>query len=223
MLELNNDWGRILKDEMGKEYFQNLKIFLQDEYRSGKVYPSAGDIFHAFCQTPFDEVKVVIVGQDPYIREGEAHGLAFSVGRGVKVPPSLKNIFKELASDIGCVVPGHGNLEFWAGQGVFLLNNILTVREGVSRSHAGRGWEVFTDAVLVKLNERSAPIVFMLWGNDAKTKGRIITSPQHLVLTAAHPSPLAGGKFFGCKHFSKANEFLAANSMVGIDWQLPEL
>ncbi|MCL2371903.1 MAG: uracil-DNA glycosylase [Defluviitaleaceae bacterium] len=223
MVQLNNDWDEILAGEFEKDYYLQLREFLKNEYRSLTVYPGMFDIFNALKLTSFGDVKVVIVGQDPYINPGEAHGLAFSVLPGAKTPPSLQNIFKELATDIGCTLPNNGHLVHWANQGVLLLNNVLTVRAKASRSHAGRGWEIFTAAVLEKLNQRKKPLVAMLWGNDAKAKGQIFNNPQHLVLQAAHPSPLAGGKFFGCRHFSRANEFLAGHGIDGIDWQIPNV
>lgn len=220
MVTLHNDWDELLKDEFRKEYYQNLRGFLKHAYSTQVVYPDMFDIFNAFKLTAFSDVKVVIVGQDPYINAGEAHGLAFSVLPNAKTPPSLQNIFKELAVDMGCFVPDNGHLVHWAKQGVLLLNNVLTVQAKKSRSHAGQGWERFTDAVLENLNKREKPIVFMLWGRDAQSKGRIIDNRNHLILQAAHPSPLAGGRFFGCRHFSKANEFLQKCEMEGIDWQI---
>ena len=217
MIKLNNDWDVLLADEFKKEYYLNLRQFLKQEYSTKTIYPDMYDIFNALKLTSFCDTKIVIVGQDPYINKGEAHGLAFSVNHGIKIPPSLINIFKELSSDIGIDMPKSGCLTAWAERGVLLLNSVLTVQAGKSRSHAKKGWEIFTDYVLSLLNERKKPLVFMLWGNDAKNKGQIITGRQHLVLTAAHPSPLAGGRFFGCKHFSKANEFLKDDA---IDWTL---
>jgi uracil-DNA glycosylase len=181
------------------------------------------DIFNALRYTSFDAVKAVIVGQDPYIRPGEAHGLSFSVQPQAKIPPSLQNIFKELSDDLGCYIPNNGHLVSWARQGVMLLNASLTVVQGLSRSHAGKGWETFTDAVLEHINKKDRPVVYLLWGRDAQTKGRFLDNPRHLTLTAAHPSPLAGGRFFGCKHFSKTNEFLMLNGAEPIDWQIPNI
>jgi uracil-DNA glycosylase len=218
MVKLHNDWDELLADEFKKEYYLQLREFLKSEYRARKIFPNMHDIFNALKFTPYEKVKAVIVGQDPYINEGEAHGLAFSVLPGAKTPPSLANIFKELAADIGCETPENGHLERWAKQGVLLLNNVLTVRAGQSRSHAKKGWEQFTDAVLDLLDKRETPAVFLLWGRDAQTKGQIITNRRHLILQAAHPSPLAGGKFFGCKHFSKTNNFLKANGIEEINW-----
>ena len=222
MVNLQNDWDALLAEEFTKDYYLALRAFLKNAYSRGTVYPSMYDIFNALKLTPHAQVKAVIVGQDPYINPGEAHGLAFSVLPGAKVPPSLANIFKELTEDVGCTIPNHGHLIHWALQGVLLLNTVLTVDAGRSRSHAKKGWENFTDAVLERLNDRVEPIVFLLWGKDAQAKGQRVTAPQHLILTAAHPSPLAGGRFFGCKHFSKTNAFLAARGQTPIDWAIPE-
>ncbi|MCL2456063.1 MAG: uracil-DNA glycosylase [Defluviitaleaceae bacterium] len=218
MVKLHNDWDALLAEEFEKEYYKNLRVFLKEEYRTQKIFPDMHDIFNALKFSPYEKIKAVIVGQDPYINPGEAHGLSFSVKPGAKIPPSLANIFKELKSDVGKETPAHGCLENWAKQGVLLLNNVLTVRAGVSRSHAKKGWEQFTDAILEILDRRETPIVFLLWGKDAQTKCKIIANKNHLLLTAAHPSPLAGGKFFGCKHFSKTNEFLKKNNYEEISW-----
>jgi len=222
MVKLHNDWDALLADEFAKDYYRELRTFLKEAYTTRTVYPNMHDIFNALKLTPYNQVKAVIVGQDPYINPGEAHGLAFSVLPGAKTPPSLANIFKELRDDLGCTVPNHGHLVHWASQGVMLLNTVMTVEARRSRSHAGQGWECFTDTVMFHLNDRPKPMVFLLWGKDAQTKGRLIDNPRHLVLKAAHPSPLAGGRFFGCKHFSKANEFLLKNGQEAIDWQIPE-
>lgn len=218
----NNDWDEIIKDEVKKPYYLELREFLKKEFLGGyaTVYPPKNEVFSALKHTPYKDVKVVILGQDPYINSGEAHGMAFSVNKGVRVPPSLKNIFKELNEDLGAKIPTHGNLVQWASQGVLLLNTIFTVEAKKSKSHAGRGWEKFTDFLIGELNNKDEPIVFLLWGNNAKDKMDIITNPKHKVLTAAHPSPLAGGKFFGCKHFSKANEFLLENGQEPINWEI---
>jgi uracil-DNA glycosylase len=220
MIKLGNDWDGLLAGEFASDYYLRLREFLKNEYRACTVYPDMHDIFNALRYTPYEDVKVVIVGQDPYTRPGEAHGLSFSVKKGVRIPPSLLNIYKELSDDIGFIKPDHGCLEHWARQGVLLLNATLTVRAYKSRSHANKGWERFTDAVLTLLNDRKKPAVFLLWGNDAQAKGQIITAPHHLVLKAAHPSPLAGGRFFGCGHFSKANAFFCENGLGSMDWQL---
>lgn len=223
MVNLKNDWDNLLAEEFKKGYYQNLRSFLKNAYKTTTVYPNMHDIFNAFVLTPYEQVKVVIVGQDPYINYGEAHGLAFSVYYNAKIPPSLKNIFKEVYTDVGCEVPNNGNLNHWAKQGVLLLNNVLTVEAKKSRSHAGQGWEQFTNFALELLNKREQPIAFLLWGRDAQTKGKIINNSNHLILQAAHPSPLAGGKFFGCKHFSKTNTFLQQNGMDAINWQIPNV
>lgn len=223
MVCLGNDWDALLAEEFQKEYYLRLRAFLKEEYRAKLIYPVMDDIFNALRLTPYQDVKAVIVGQDPYINPGEAHGLAFSVQPGARTPPSLQNIFKELETDLHCLPPNNGHLLHWAKQGVLLLNTVLTVERGRSRSHAGKGWETFTDAVLAHLNNREKPAVFLLWGRDAQAKGRAVINPRHLVLEAAHPSPLAGGRFFGCKHFSKTNLFLKQNGLPEIDWQLPNI
>jgi len=223
MVTLNNDWDELLAEEFQKEYYQQLRQFLKNEYRTKTIYPSMFDIFNALKLTACEDVKAVIVGQDPYINPGEAHGLAFSVCPGANIPPSLKNIFKELSADLNCTIPNNGHLVHWANQGVLMLNTVLTVEAKKSRSHARQGWERFTDAVMEILNRREKPIVFLLWGKDAHAKGRVIDNRQHLILQAAHPSPLAGGRFFGSRHFSKTNEFLQQHGISGIDWQIPNL
>lgn len=220
MIKLNNDWDELLKDQFDAEYYQKLREFLKEEYSSTKIYPPMDYIFSALKETSYKDTKVVILGQDPYIKEGEAHGMSFSVNKGVRVPPSLRNIYKEIIEDIGGTMPAHGNLIKWADQGVLLLNATLTVRQGKSNSHKGKGWEKFTDNIIKLLNEKEEPVVFMLWGNNAKAKESLITNPKHLVLKAAHPSPLAGGAFFGSKHFSQANKFLESNGIKSIDWQI---
>ena len=223
MVKLHNDWDAILAEEFKKDYYQQLRAFLKEAYKTRTIYPSMHDIFNALKLTAYQDVKAVIVGQDPYINPGEAHGLAFSVQPGAKTPPSLANIFKELKDDVGTYIPNNGHLVSWAKQGVMLLNTVLTVEARRSRSHAGKGWERFTDTVLFHLNDRAMPMVFLLWGKDAQAKGRLIDNPKHLVLKAAHPSPLAGGRFFGCRHFSKTNGFLTQNGQSPIDWQIPNL
>lgn len=214
MVRLGNDWDEIIGDEFEKEYYLNLRQFLKSEYLGGKypIYPDKNDIFNALRRTAFKDVKIVIIGQDPYHGPGQAHGLCFSVSKGVDVPPSLKNIYKELESDIGFKAPSHGCLYDWADNGILLLNSVLTVRGGAPGSHRGKGWERFTDRVISELNRREEPIVFMLWGNYAKEKGKLVTNPVHHVLTAAHPSPLSAyNGFFGCRHFSKAQALLGEN------------
>ena len=209
MVHLENDWDKILKDEFKKEYYLKLRRILKYEYTHKTIYPDMYDIFNALKCTPYSDVKAVIIGQDPYHGKGQAHGLCFSVKKGVPCPPSLINIFKELQSDLGIPVASHGELTSWAKNGVLLLNAVLTVREGQPNSHKDIGWEIFTDKVISILNERQKPIVFILWGANAKKKANLITNPSHKILTAAHPSPLSAyNGFFGCKHFSKTNEFL---------------
>ena len=220
MITLNNDWDEFLQSETQKLYYLELRTFLKKEYSTKRIYPAPTEIFNALKYTPYANVKAVILGQDPYINPGEAHGLAFSVQDGANVPPSLKNIFKELNHDLGVPIPAGGCLVKWAERGVMLLNAALTVQASRSRSHAGKGWEQFTAAVISRLNDRETPMVFMLWGRDAQAKGAMVTNPRHLVLTAAHPSPLAGGRFFGSRHFSKANAFLKDNGIEEIDWNL---
>lgn len=216
-----NDWLPPLRPEFGKPYYRELYNRVMEAYRTQEVYPPADEIFRAFELTPLSRVKVVILGQDPYHNTGQAHGLCFSVKPDVEIPPSLKNIYKELQDDLGCYVPNHGYLEKWAEQGVLLLNTVLTVQAHRANSHRGIGWEEFTDAVINVLNQQNTPIVFMLWGRPAKEKGRILNNPQHLILRAAHPSPLSAyNGFFGCRHFSQANDFLVKNGLEPIDWQI---
>ena len=219
MVKLGNDWDSILADEWQKPYYLKLREFLKSEYSSQQIYPDMNDIFNALKYTSFEDTKVVIIGQDPYHGEGQAHGLCFSVKKGVTPPPSLKNIFKELQSDIGKPIPPHGELTDWAKQGVLLLNNVLTVREGQPTSHKGMGWETFTDRIISELNQKQTPIVFLLWGAHAQKKAEIITNPIHYKLTSVHPSPLSASRgFLGCKHFSKANEILKQNGITPIEW-----
>lgn len=221
MVNIGNEWDELLKDEFQKEYYIKLREFLKTEYFSRKIYPDMYDIFNSLKYTSYSDVKAVIIGQDPYHGAGQAHGLCFSVQKGTAIPPSLHNIYKELQSDLGIPPAGHGYLKKWAENGVLLMNAVLTVREGQANSHKGMGWEIFTDRVIELLNERDKPIVFLLWGGNAKQKGRLITNPRHLILQAAHPSPLSAyNGFFGCRHFSKANEFLEANGMEPIDWRV---
>ena len=222
MVEFNNDWDELLKDEFKKEYYLRLRQFLINEYRTQRIFPAKIDIFNAFKYTSYDNVKAVIIGQDPYHGVGQAHGLCFSVKKGVAPPPSLVNIFKEIKEDVGIDNTGkHGELTKWAENGVLLLNNVLTVREGCANSHKGMGWEEFTDDVIKLLNEREKPMVFLLWGANARAKTKIITNPNHLILTCAHPSPLSAyNGFFGCRHFSKANAFLKSHGIEVIDWSI---
>ena len=218
-VRIEESWKAVLREEFDKEYFARIAAFLHQEKREGKtIYPPGPLIFNAFQLTPFDRVKVVILGQDPYHGPGQAHGLSFSVQDGVALPPSLQNIYKEIAADTGCIPPLSGNLERWARQGVFLLNSVLTVRAGSPTSHSGIGWQTFTDAVIKTISDRKEYVVFMLWGNYARSKKPLIDSSKHLILEAAHPSPLARGAFFGCRHFSKANNFLIASGQEPIRW-----
>ena len=222
MVHFNNDWDKILDGEFDKDYYVRLKQFLINEYKTCRVYPSMYDIFNAMKLTAYNDVKCVIIGQDPYHGEGQAHGLSFSVRQGIAPPPSLLNIFKEIKNDVGIDNSGkHGDLTKWAENGVLLLNSVLTVRANQPRSHRGMGWEQFTTEIITLLNKREKPMVFLLWGNDAKQKMSYITNPNHLVLTSAHPSPLSAyNGFFGCRHFSKANEFLRKNGLEEIDWSI---
>jgi uracil-DNA glycosylase len=219
-VRIADDWKAILGDEFSKPYFEELVKFVKQEYAAGVVYPAGRDIFRAFDKCKFDDLKVVIIGQDPYHGPGQANGLCFSVNDGVQFPPSLQNIFKEVASDTGVPMPISGNLDRWAEQGVLLLNAVLTVRAHNAASHAGRGWEQFTDAVIRYISDNCNGVVFMLWGNFARGKRGLIDSSRHCVLEAAHPSPLARGAFFGCRHFSKANAYLQACGRKPIDWKL---
>ena len=219
-----NDWDELLKEEMNKPYFNELRSRLAEEYREHTVYPPKEDMFRALEITPYSETKVVILGQDPYHGAGQAEGLSFSVRPGVRIPPSLHNIYKELAADLGAPVPGHGSLVHWASQGVLLLNAVLTVREGQPNSHKGIGWERFTDAVIGKLNERLTPVVFILWGSYAQKKGDFIDIKRHKVLKSTHPSPLAAHRgFLGSRPFSAANEFLEQAGMQPVDWHIPDM
>ena len=227
-VQIHPSWKEVLKNEFSKTYFQQLVTFLKTEKARGDViYPPGKLIFNAFNKTPFPDLRVVILGQDPYHGAGQAHGLCFSVQPGVRVPPSLVNIYKELQSDLGIAPPRHGFLEHWARQGVLLLNSVLTVEMGMAASHQGKGWERFTDAVIRAVNAKAEPVVFLLWGSYAQKKAAFVDSVErggrHLVLKAPHPSPLsAHNGFLGCRHFSKANAFLEANGMTPIDWSLPE-
>lgn len=220
-VRIEESWKNALADEFGKPYFAQLVRFLHEEKASGqKIFPPGSQIFRAFELTPLPQLKVVILGQDPYHGFGQAHGLSFSVPDGVPAPPSLKNIFKEIESDLGVTMSGYPNLEKWARQGVLLLNAVLTVRAGVAASHSKIGWEEFTDAVIRYISDSCEGVVFMLWGNFARSKSALIDRSRHYVLEAAHPSPLARGAFFGCRHFSKANAFLTARGCSPIDWVL---
>ncbi len=224
MSAISNDWLEPLSPEFKKPYYKNLYESVKKEYSSHAVYPPADDIFNAFDFTPLSEVKVVIIGQDPYHEPGQAHGLCFSVKPGVKTPPSLVNIYKELNDDLGCYIPNNGYLEKWARQGVLMLNNVLTVRAHEANSHKDLGWEQFTDAAIDVLNKQDRPIVFLLWGSPAAKKCAKLNNPNHLILKAPHPSPLSAYRgFFGCKHFSQANEFLKSKGLAPIDWQIENI
>ena len=221
MVNIGNSWDQILADEFSSEYYLKLREFLKYEYSHYHIYPNMYDIFNALKYTDYNDVRAVIIGQDPYHGAGQAHGLCFSVKKGVTPPPSLKNIFKEMQADLGLTPPNSGELTAWTKQGVLLMNAVLTVREGQANSHKGKGWEQLTDAVIRKLNERDKPIAFILWGGNARAKKGLITNPTHGIFEAAHPSPLSAyNGFFGCRHFSKVNEFLTANGMTPIDWRL---
>lgn len=213
------DWNELLREEFEKPYFEELTRFVKEEYATRRIYPRGSNIFRAFDKCPLDKLKVVIIGQDPYHGPGQAHGLCFSVADGVPHPPSLQNIFKEVAADIGTPIPASGNLDRWAEQGVLLLNAVLTVREHEAASHAGRGWEQFTDAVVRKIAERKQGVVYLLWGSYAQRKGAIADPTQNCILKAVHPSPLSAYRgFLGCKHFSKANEYLLSTGQTPINW-----
>ncbi len=222
MVNIGNEWDNLLADQFQSEYYRKLRAFLVDEYNRYNVYPPADCIFNALKYTPYSKVKAVLLGQDPYHGQGQAHGLCFSVKRGVMLPPSLKNIFTEIHSDLGIDFDmSVGELTDWARQGVLMLNTSLTVREGMAGSHRGKGWEILTDRIIELLNERDVPTAFILWGSNAKSKMPLITNPKHAVFTAAHPSPLSAyNGFFGCRHFSKVNEFLKSNGIEPIDWSI---
>ena len=218
---INNDWLPALQAEFKKDYYKELFYFVKQEYSKSVVYPPADDIFNAFHTTPLKDVKVLLLGQDPYHNVGQAHGMSFSVLPGQDIPPSLQNIYKELENDCGCYIPNNGYLKKWADQGVLLLNTVLTVRAHQANSHQGKGWEQFTDAVIREVNKIDRPIVYFLWGRPAQSKISMLNNPKHLILKAPHPSPLSAYRgFFGCKHFSQANEFLIANGLEPIDWQI---
>ena len=220
----HNDWAQYLNDELKKPYYQKLRAFLINEYRTHKVYPDMYAIFNALHYTSLADTKVVILGQDPYHGPGQAHGLSFSVLPGVTPPPSLLNIFKELATDIGCTIPNNGCLKPWADQGVLLLNTVLTVREHQANSHHGQGWEIFTDKIISILNAREKPLVFILWGTPARRKKAMITNPKHYIIESAHPSPLSASRgFLGSRPFSRTNDFLRSVGEIPIDWQLPNI
>ncbi|WP_300342904.1 uracil-DNA glycosylase [Fusobacterium sp.] len=221
MVTFGNDWDEILKDEFEKEYYKKLRKFLIEEYRTRVIYPKMENIFSALKLTSYKETKVLILGQDPYHGPNQAHGLAFSVNPGVKIPPSLLNMYKELKAELGLEIPNNGYLIPWTEQGVLLLNTALTVRAGEANSHSGMGWEIFTDNVIKHLNDREDPVIFVLWGNNARKKKSYITNKQHFILEGPHPSPLSASRgFFGCDHFKKINEILRNIGKKEIDWQI---
>lgn len=221
MIQIGNDWDEVLKDVFQSEHYLRLREFLIREYRTQTIYPPKHDIFNALKATPFGEVKAVILGQDPYHGPNQAHGMCFSVRPGVKIPPSLMNIYKELHAEFGCPIPNHGYLADWSKEGVLLLNTILTVRESKPLSHKGCGWEEVTDTIIHRLNDREKPMVFLLWGAPAQQKARLIHSDRHMILKTTHPSPLSAHRgFLGCGHFKQANEFLAQNGLEPIDWTI---
>lgn len=223
MVVLGNSWDKLLADEFSKDYYQNLRKKLAQEYRTHTVYPAMENIFNALKYTSYEDVKILILGQDPYHGPGQAHGLCFSVQKGVQKPPSLKNMFKELESDLGISAPSHGCLTDWAKQGILLLNTVLTVREGEPNSHKNLGWTIFTDRIIELLNDREEPVIFVLWGRNAIDKLPLITNSRHYVLTAAHPSPLSASRgFLGCKHYSKINDILSSMGKKPIDWKISE-
>ena len=220
MVSLGNDWDLLLKDEFQKDYYLKLREFLKEEYFSKNIYPPMNDIFNALRYTSYKDARVVILGQDPYHGYGQAHGLCFSVKEGIKFPPSLQNIFKELNAEYGITPPESGELVGWAKEGVLLLNTTLTVREGLPQSHKGRGWEILTDKIISLINEKNTPVVFILWGGNARAKKSLITNKKHLILECAHPSPLSAyNGFFGCGHFIKTNEFLRSQGLEEIRWE----
>ena len=221
MVKIGNSWDTVLREEFKKEYYLKLREFLKQEYGQGTVYPDPDNIFNALKLTSYDDAKAVIIGQDPYHEPGQAQGLSFSVPRGMKQPPSLVNIFKEMQADLGIRPPDHGCLEGWAREGVLLLNAVLTVREHQANSHRGKGWENFTDSIIEALNNREKPLVFILWGNNAKAMEKLITSPRHHIITGAHPSPLsAHNGFWGGRYFSGTNDFLEEQGIEPINWKL---
>lgn len=220
----DNDWQELLEEEMQKEYYQKLREFLINEYRTRTIYPDMNNIFNALHFTPYKDVKVVILGQDPYHGPNQAYGLAFSVKAGVRIPPSLQNMYKELKDDLGCYIPNNGVLTKWAKEGVLLLNTSLTVRAGEANSHSKIGWEIFTDYIIKLLNQREDPIVFILWGNNAIKKEALVTNPKHYIIKSVHPSPLSASRgFFGSKPFSKTNKFLESIGEKPIDWQIENI
>lgn len=221
---INNDWDEVLGKEFDKDYYQNLRIFLNNEYQTKVIYPLPQYIYTALKLTPYSNTKVVILGQDPYHEPNQAHGLAFSVNKGIAIPPSLVNIYKEMADDVGTYIPNNGYLVSWAKQGVLLLNAVLTVEAHKANSHKDKGWEQLTDTIIQKLNDKKEPIVFILWGRNARDKKKYITNPNHLIIESAHPSPLSAyNGFFGSRPFSKANNFLIKNNLEPINWQIENI
>jgi uracil-DNA glycosylase len=221
---IENEWLEYLKPEFSKPYYRELYNFVKEEYSTREIFPPSDKIFSALEHTSVKDVKVVIIGQDPYHEPGQAHGMSFSVLPGVKTPPSLQNMYKELNTELGCYIPNNGYLVKWADQGVLLLNAVLTVRSGAANSHKGKGWEQFTDAVIRAVNAQDRPVVYLLWGSNARAKKTLINNPKHLVLETVHPSPLSAyNGFFGCGHFKKANEFLKENGLTPIDWQIENI
>ncbi len=219
-----NHFKDIIEEESNKDYYKSLHEFVYKAYEERTIFPDKKNIFAALKYTPYENVKVVILGQDPYHGLGEAHGLSFSVCPGVKTPPSLQNIYKELNQELGCYIPNNGYLMKWARQGVLLLNSVLTVQKDTPASHRGKGWEIFTDRIIEEVNKKEEPVVFLLWGSFARSKKSLITNPKHLILEAPHPSPFsARSGFFGCNHFKKANEFLEKNNITPIDWQIENI
>ncbi len=224
MVILGNDWDYLLKDEFNKEYYINLREFLKDEYSEKTIYPNANNIFDALRYTSYKDTKVLILGQDPYHGEHQAHGFAFSVQKGVKIPPSLLNIYKELKNELGYFIPNNGYLIPWADQGVLLLNTVLTVRAHEANSHKGKGWEIFTDKIIELLNDRDDPVIFVLWGANARGKKKIIDNKKHYILEAPHPSPLSAHRgFFGCNHFIEINKILLNLNKKPINWQIENI
>lgn len=221
---LDNGWLPYLEPEYAKDYYKELYDFITKEYRERVIFPPAKEVYSALEHTALHDVKVVILGQDPYHERGQAHGMSFSVKPGIKIPPSLQNMYKEISQELGCYIPNNGYLEKWANQGVLLLNTVLTVREGAANSHKDKGWEQFTDAVIKAVNAQDRPVVYLLWGSNARSKKALINNPKHLVLESVHPSPLSAyNGFFGCGHFKKCNEFLESNGIKPIDWQIENI
>lgn len=224
MINIGNDWDELLKPEFDKEYYQELRKFLVNEYKTQKIHPDMDEIFSALKLSSYKDTKILLLGQDPYHGEGQAHGLAFSVKPGITPPPSLKNMYKEIESELGIKPPNNGYLVSWAKQGILMINTVLTVRDGLANSHKGRGWEIFTDRIIELLNEKDEPVIFILWGNNAKTKKKLITNKNHFIIEGVHPSPLSASRgFFGCGHFKKVNEILKSLGKNEIDWSIPNL